>query len=330
MSKLFSTANIQNITCQNRTVMAPMQQLKGTSEAFATDYHENHYSERAKGGVGLIIVESTSITENGRLFQNDIGIMTDAHIEPLKRVVDEVHKSKTPIFIQLCHGGRKSSPENKGKMLAPSAIAFDEVYGVPHEMTKQEIQGVIDEFALASRRSVQAGFDGIELHAAHGYLLHQFLSPLSNQRTDEYGGSLDNRVRVLRDVLKAVREEVGPQYPVTIRVSASDYHPEGLSAEEVGEALQMLLPLGLDAVHVSSGGLLPIQPSEVYPGYQVPYAETIKKHVNVPVIAVGLLHTKELAEEILEANKADFIAIGRPLLENPYLIQEWEKSFSLK
>jgi NADPH2 dehydrogenase len=328
--KLFTIAKIGNILLKNRIIMAPMQQWKGTSEAFATKYHVEHYSARAKGGVGLVIVESTSIAENGRLFQNDIGIFTDDHIQPLKQVVDEVHKYNTPIFIQLCHGGRKSSPENKGKLLAPSAIAFNDEYATPHEMTKQDIQEVINQFAQAARRSVQAGFDGVELHAAHGYLLHQFLSPLSNLRTDEYGGSLENRMRLLREVLQTVRQEVGSQYPVMIRVSASDYHPQGLSAEGVGEALRKLLPQGLDAVHVSSGGLLPIQPSEVYPGYQVSYAETIKKCVNVPVIAVGLIHTKELAEEILKENKADFIAIGRPLLENPNLAQEWERTMILK
>jgi NADPH2 dehydrogenase len=329
MSKLFSAGQIGNVVLNNRVIMAPMQQWKGTSEAFATEYHVTHYSERAKGGVGLVIVESTSIAENGRLFQNDIGIFSDDHVQPLKRVVEEVHKYSTPIFIQLCHGGRKSSTENKGKMVAPSAIPFNDEYGIPHEMTIEEIQQVIEQFAAAARRSVQAGVDGIELHAAHGYLLHQFLSPISNQRTDQYGGSLDNRMRLVKEVLEAVREEIGQQVPVIIRVSASDYHPQGLQADEVGEALQALVPRGLDAVHVSSGGLLPIQPAEVYPGYQAPFAEIIKKHVDVPVIAVGLIHTKELAEGILEETKADFIAIGRPLLDNPYFLQEWEKSFSL-
>jgi NADPH2 dehydrogenase len=177
--KLFSSLRIGNTTLKNRIIMAPMQQWKGTSEAYATDYHVEHYSARAKGGVGLAIVESTSVAENGRLFQNDIGILTDNHIHPLRKVVEEVHKYNTPIFIQLCHGGRKSSPENKGKLLAPSAIAFNDEYGIPHEMTKQDIKEVINQFADAARRSVEAGFNGIELHAAHGYLLHQFLSPLS-------------------------------------------------------------------------------------------------------------------------------------------------------
>jgi NADPH2 dehydrogenase len=331
MSNLLSTsAQIGAVTLKNRIIMAPMQRWQGTAEAYATEYHVSHYGERAKGGLGLVIVESTSIDEGGRLFQNDIGIYTDKHIEPLRKVVDEVHKAEIPIFIQLCHGGRKASPENKGKMLAPSAIAFDDEYGVPHEMTNQDIKQVIEQFGAAAKRSVQAGFDGIELHAAHGYLLHQFLSPLSNQRGDEYGGSLENRLRLLKEVLQAVRVEVGKQYPVMVRVSARDYHPEGLSADELGKALQMLLPLGLDGVHVSTGGLLPNPPSEVYPGYQASDAEIIKKYVDISVIAVGLIHTKELAEEILSDNKADFIAIGSPLLENPEFVQKWSESLNHK
>jgi NADPH2 dehydrogenase len=304
-------------------IMAPMQQRKGTSDAFATDYHVKHYSERAKGGIGLIVIESTSIAENGRLFPDDIGIFSDSHIEPLKQVVKAVHENGSRVFIQLCHGGRKASPENKGVMIAPSPFEFNEEYGIPNEMSLNDIQETLSQFTLAARRSVEAGFDGIELHAAHGYLLHQFLSPLSNKRTDHYGGSLENRVRFLKEVLITTRNEVDEDYPIIIRVSASDYHPEGLTPEMVGEAVKMLESFGLDGVHVSSGGLLPLRPPEVYPGYQVTYAETIKEYVSIPVIAVGLINTKEIAADILEQGKADCIAIGRPLLEDPYFIKEW-------
>jgi NADPH2 dehydrogenase len=317
---------IGGIQLKNRIVMAPMQQRKGTPEAFATDHHIHHYGERAKGGVGLIIIESTSISENGRLFQDDIGIFTDQHIASLKQIVSSIHENKAKAFIQLCHGGRKASPENKGEMLAPSSLAFNEEYGTPNELTIEGIQKIKEQFVAAARRSVEAGFDGIELHAAHGYLLHQFLSPLSNQRTDEYGGSFESRMKFVKEVLLAVRKEVGNDYPVMIRVSASDYHKEGLTPEVVGEVVKLLEPLGLDAVHVSSGGLLPIRPSVVYPGYQVPYAETIKKFVSVPVIAVGLIHTKEMAEDILDSEKADCIAIGRPLLEDPYYVKDWNNN----
>lgn len=323
LSKLYTPINIGNVELKNRIVMAPMQQRMGTADAYATDYHCKHYSERAKGGVGLVIIESTSISENGRLFQDDIGIFSDSHVTPLKKIVNLIHEHGSKVFIQLCHGGRKASPENKGAMIAPSALAFNEEYGLPKEMTNKDIQETIEQFVLAARRSVEAGFDGIELHAAHGYLLHQFLSPLSNKRSDSYGGSVENRTRFVEEVLKAIRNEIGQDYPIIIRVSASDYHPDGLAPEMVGEVIQKLIPLGLDGVHVSSGGLLPIRPSEVYPGYQVPYADSIKQRVAIPVITVGLIHTKELAEDILVNNKADCIAIGRPLLDNPYFTKTW-------
>jgi NADPH2 dehydrogenase len=322
LSILFTTKKIGNKKLENRIIMAPMQQRNGTAEALATEYHVEHYSERAKGGVGLVIIESTAVSESGRLFQDDIGIFSDSHINPLKKVVDSVHENNSNVFIQLSHGGRKSSPENKGEMFAPSPLAFNEVYGIPNEMSEEDIKEVIYQFAMAARRSVVAGFDGIELHAAHGYLLHQFLSPLSNRRTDGYGGSFEKRVRLLKEVLKSTRNEVGKDYPIIIRVSASDYHPDGLTPEMVGEAVKILEGEGLDGVHVSSGGLLPVGPSEVYPGYQVPYAEIIKKKVSIPVITVGLIHNKELAEDIIEQEKADFIAIGRPLLENPYFLEK--------
>jgi NADPH2 dehydrogenase len=323
VSLLSKPIQIGSVQIKNRVFMAPMQQRMGTPKAFATDHHINHYRDRAQGGVGLIIIESTSIAENGRLYQDDIGIFTDEHIEPLKQVVDSIHKNDTKVFIQLCHGGRKASPENKGKMLAPSAIAFNEEYGVPDEMSINEIHHIKDQFVGAAKRSVEAGFDGIELHAAHGYLLHQFLSPLSNKRNDEYGGSLENRLKLIKEILIAIRKAVHKDYPIIIRVSATDYHKDGLSPEMVGECVKLLEPLGLDAVHVSSGGLLPIKPPEIYTGYQVPFAKTIKKFVSIPIITVGLIHSKEVAEEILENEKADCIAVGRPLLENPKYVEGW-------
>jgi NADPH2 dehydrogenase len=323
MSILFTRIKIGNIELKNRIVVAPMQQRQGSKEAFATDYHVNHYRRFAEGGVSLVIIESTSIAEGGRLFPDDIGIYTDDHVEPLKNVVNSVHKENVPIFIQLCHGGRKSHPSNKGKMLAPSAIPFNDDYGTPSEMTKEEIKEVTNQFVLAAKRSVEAGFDGIELHAAHGYLLHQFLSPLSNRREDEYGGLLENRVRLLKEILSSVREEVGNNYPIQIRFSAADYHEDGLHPEDIGEALNYLKPYGVNAVHVSSGGLLPLPPSSVYPGYQVPYSETVKQYIDVPIIAVGLIHSKELAEDIILTGKADCIAIGRPLLDDPTFVAKW-------
>jgi NADPH2 dehydrogenase len=324
MSLLFTSYNIGEINLKNRVVLAPMQQFQGTSEGLATDYHVNHYTKLAKSGVSLVIIESTTISENGRLFPNDISISSDQHIPPLKKVVESIHDENVPTFIQLCHGGRKAHPTNKGKMLAPSAIAFNDEYGMPNEMTNEEIKEVTQQFVNAAKRSVEVGFDGIELHAAHGYLLHQFLSPLSNRREDEYGGSLENRVRLLREVLAAIREEVGEDYPIQIRFSAYDYHEHGLHPEDIGMAIGFLEPLGVDAIHISSGGVLPIQPDKVYPGYQVPFAEKIKQYTNLPIIAVGLIHSKDLAEEILSNKQAELIAIGRPFLDDASFITTWK------
>jgi len=329
MSIAFTPFNLGSLRLKNRLVMAPMQQYRGTRESLATAYHEFHYGRCAEGGVGMIIVESTAVSPNGRLFKDDIGLFSDAHIAPLRRVTDAVHAHGVPVLVQLCHGGRKSNPPPGAELLAPSALGFDcgldcglnpgadAGYGVPRAMDGADIAHAIDEFGAAARRAVQAGFDGIELHAAHGYLLHQFLSPLSNRREDAYGGSAAGRVRFLLEVLAAIRAAVGPAYPVTIRVSASDYVEGGLNPEALAGALNLLLPLGLVAVHVSSGGLLPVAPAQVYPGYQLPYARSIRQAVPLPVIAVGGLHRRSLIEKALAEGNADLIAIGRPILERP-------------
>lgn len=310
-----SPMKIGNLPLKNRLILAPMQQNQGTLEAMATDYHVRHYGERA-GDVGLVILESTGVSPNGRLYPNDIGIFTEDHIAPLRKVVDAVHSKGTPIFIQLTHGGRKAWPEAILRMVAPSPVAYDDFYGVPEAMTKDDIQQAIAEFRAAARRSRQAGFDGIELHLAHGHLLHQFLSPLSNLRTDEYGGSPENRLRLIREVLEAIREEVGCGYPVQVRVSASDFADGGLTPVDVAHALTYLEEL-IDAVHVSSGGAVPVPPLTDGAGYQVPYAAIIKQYVKVPIIAVGRIYTEELANFILADELADFIAIGRPMQEDP-------------
>ncbi|RUS43895.1 NADH:flavin oxidoreductase [Cohnella sp. AR92] len=307
--------SLGGLTIKNRLIMAPMQQYKGTPEAFAISHHTEHYRRRARH-VGLIILESTAVSPNGRLWENDIGIYTDSHVEPLKRITDAVHEQGTPVFIQLSHGGRKSSPLVTSSLVAPSAIAFDDHYGTPQELTQKGITNVIDEYRLAAIRSIQAGFDGIELHAAHGFLIHQFASPLSNAREDAYGGSSENRARFLQEIVAAVREEVGRDYPVIVRISATDYSEGGLHPEEWVRMLK-LLESELDAIHVSSGGLLPVKPSDVYSAYQLPHATAIKQHFKIPVIAVGKIHRRSLADRILQDRLADCIAVGSPLLEDP-------------
>ncbi|KEQ25679.1 oxidoreductase [Paenibacillus tyrfis] len=307
--------SIGNLNLKNRLIMAPLQQYMGTPDAFAVDHHIEHYGRRARH-VGLVILESTAVSANGRLWKNDIGIFTDQHVKPLMKITATIHAHQTPVFIQLSHGGRKSSPDVTNSLVAPSAIAFDDYYGIPEPLSLAGIERIIEEYRLAAKRSIEAGFDGIEIHAAHGFLIHQFLSPLSNTRSDAYGGSSENRARFLKEVLMAIREEVGSDYPVIVRISATDYCEGGLTPEEWA---RMLKPLEseLDAIHVSSGGLLPIQPSDVYTAYQLPHAAAIKQHFKIPVIAVGKIYTRSLANRILEDQLADGIAIGRPLLEDP-------------
>ncbi|MCH5586127.1 NADH:flavin oxidoreductase [Shimazuella sp. AN120528] len=315
INTITSPVKIGNLQLKNRLIMAPMQTNKGTIESFANDFHVKHYADRAEG-VSMMIIESTAVSSNGRLFADDIGIFSDAHIEPLKQIVNAVHEKETKIFIQLSHGGRKSSPKVTNRLIGPSPIAYDDQYSEPNEMTEEDIAQVIEDYRLAARRSLQAGFDGIELHAAHGFLLQEFLSPLSNLRTDRYGGSVENRVRLLREVLEAIRLEVGCDYPVIIRVSASEFSPEGLTPVDVANALTYV-ECYLDAVHVSAGGILPNQPLTTHEGYQVPYAAVIKQYVKLPIIAVGRIYTPNLANAILADRLADIIAIGRPLLDDP-------------
>lgn len=319
-TRVHDPIQIGNVKLQNRIIMAPMQQNQGTPDSYATDYHIKFYGERAEH-VSLVIIESTVVSPNGRLFPDDIGIYSDQHAAPLRPIVDAVHSKETPIFIQLTHAGRKAWPSVTEKLLAPSAIAYDDFYGLPHALTQAEIQAEINHFRLAARRSLQAGFDGIELHAAHGHLLHQFLSPLSNQRTDQYGGSLENRVRLIQEVLEAIRAEVGSDYPVQLRVSASDFSHGGLTPAEVALALTYL-EADLDAVHVSSGGVVPAAPLATPEGYQTPYAAVIKQYVNIPVIAVGNIRSQAFANFILADQMADLIAIGRPLLEDPNYVEK--------
>ncbi|AFH63176.2 oxidoreductase [Paenibacillus caseinilyticus] len=318
---LNSPITVGSLELRNRLILAPMQQYQGSPEGYATEHHIQHYSRRALA-LGMMIVESTAVSDNGRLVPNDIGIFTDRHAEALKRVTDAVHAEHTPIFVQLSHGGRKSAPEVTKKLVAPSAMAYDDTYGVPSELTAAEIEALLEDYRLAARRSIAAGFDGIEVHAAHGFLIHQFLSPLSNRRTDAYGGSREGRSRFLRDTLAAIRSETGRGYPLIVRVSSTDYTEGGLTPQEVALMLKPLEAEGLlDGVDVSSGGLLPVQPPDVHPGYQVPDAAAIKQHLHVPVIAVGKIYTRPFADRIIADGLADAVAVGRPFLDDPDFAQ---------
>ncbi len=313
--KLFETYQMKNMTLRNRIVMPPMCMYQATSDGFPTLFHLCHYATRAMGGAGLIIVESTAVTPEGRISDNDLGLWNDDQIAGMKRVADVIHANGAKAALQLNHAGRKSRSASGGPF-APSAIPFDENSRVPGELTERRILALTEAFRQAAQRADQAGFDALEIHAAHGYLLHEFLSPLTNRRTDGYGGTLENRVRFLHEVLTAAREVWPADKPLWLRVSACDYQECGIDGGMMSEMIRQIKPL-VDCVHVSSGGLLPVKVSD-YPGYQVQFAEELRRECGIPTIAVGLITDEKMAEEILENGRADLIALGRELLRNPY------------
>lgn len=316
MSKLFSPFKLGNLEIKNRIVMAPMCQYTADIRGYANSWHTIHYASRAIGGVGLIILEATAVEPRGRISDGDLGIWEDTHIEGLKHIVDECKKHGAKVGIQLAHAGRKCSI-NSEKIVAPSPIAFSDDYQIPVELTKEEIKKIVIAFKDAASRALKAGFDTIEIHGAHGYLINEFLSPLSNKRKDEYGGSVENRVKFLREILENVREVWPKEMPIILRVSAEDYVAEGNHPSDLAEMINLIKDLGIDIINVSSGAVVNA-PIEAYPGYQITYSEVIRKETYLPTIAGGLITCPQMAEEILRNERADLIFLGRELLRNPY------------
>lgn len=313
MPSLFEPITIRNLTLSNRIVMSPMCMYECAAEdGKVTDWHLVHYTTRAVGSVGLIMVEATAVQENGRISAKDLGIWSDEHIDGLRRLVDMVHAQGARIGIQLGHAGRKATVEGS---VAPSAIAFSEDYVVPSEMSLLDIRKTIKAFADAARRAQEAGFDVIELHGAHGYLINEFLSPLTNERIDNYGGSLDNRYRFLEDIIDAVRAEWNN--PLFVRISANEYANGGNSWETFIDYARRMKEQGVDLVDCSSGAVVPAA-IEVYPGYQVQYASTIRQAAGIMTGAVGLITEPTHAEDIVRSYRADLIFLGRELLRDPY------------
>lgn len=280
------------------------------------DWHKIHYASRAVGQVGLIIVEATAVTPQGRISNEDLGIWDDIHIHGLQELVNLCQPYGTKMGIQLAHAGRKSQAD--GDMMAPSAIAFNEKFRLPSEMNITQIEETISAFKNGALRAKKAGFDIIEIHAAHGYLINQFLSPLTNHRDDEYGGDHERRYRFLQEIIYAVREVWDG--PLFVRISANDYHPAGLTIEDYIYYCEKMKQDGVDLIDVSSGAVIPatIHP---YPGYQVPYSEKIRQQVGIATGAVGLITSPTHAEEILQNERADLILLGRELLRDPYWVR---------
>ncbi len=313
-SLLFSPYTIKDVTLKNRIVMSPMCMYSSLNQdGKVTNFHLVHYASRAAGQAGLIILEATAVTLEGRISPQDLGIWNDGHIEGLTNLVSLIHEHRSKAGIQLAHAGRKAVVDTPA--IAPSAIPFNETAKVPEEMTQQQIKETISAFQAAARRAKKAGFDVVELHAAHGYLINEFLSPLTNKRTDAYGGSPENRYRFLRETIDAVKEVWDG--PLFVRISADDYHPEGLTIDDYLQFTDWMKAQGVDLIDCSSGAVVPAA-IETYPGYQVKYADAIKQNVQIPTGAVGLITNGPQAEEILQKNQADLIFIGREFLRNPY------------
>ncbi|MCP1563667.1 NADPH dehydrogenase NamA [Bacillus velezensis] len=322
--KLFTPWTVKDVTIKNRIVMAPMCMYSShEKDGKLQPFHMAHYISRAIGQVGLIIVEATAVNPQGRISDQDLGIWSDDHIEGFAKLTEQVKAQGSKIGIQLAHAGRKA--ELEGDIYAPSAIPFDEQSKTPAEMTTEQIKETIQEFKQAAARAKAAGFDIIELHAAHGYLMHEFLSPLSNHRTDEYGGSHENRYRFLGETIEAVKEVWDG--PLFVRISASDYTDKGLDiADHIGFA-KWMKEQGVDLIDCSSGALVQAD-INVFPGYQVSFAEKIREQAEIATGAVGLITTGTMAEEILQNNRADLIFVARELLRDPHFARSAAKQLN--
>ena len=324
---LYTPLKLRNIELKNRWVMSPMC-MYSCENGMANDFHFLHYASRAQGGTGLIIIEATGVVPEGRITNRCMGIWNDEQAAALKRIVSYIHENTdSKIGIQLAHAGRKASTWN-GKQIpleegwetvAPSPIPYEAAERIPHELSKEEIETLVQRFKEAAKRAIDAGFDLIELHAAHGYLIHQFLSPLSNTRTDAYGGSFENRIRFLLEIVKAVNEVLDENHPLLVRISGTEYAENGWNLEESVRLAKILKENNVDLIDVSSGGNIHGAKITLFDGYQVPLAEAIRRKAEIATGAVGLIKTARQAEEILQNQQADLIFVAREILRNPYL-----------
>ncbi|HWR35135.1 MAG TPA: NADH:flavin oxidoreductase/NADH oxidase [Clostridia bacterium] len=330
MAHLFAPLKLRDITLKNRIGVSPMCQYS-SEDGFANDWHLVHLGARATGGAGLVFTEATAVTPEGRISPQDLGIWRDEHIENLSRITEFIKKHGAVAGTQLAHAGRKAStaapwngsgsvPESDGgwrPVLAPSAIPFSDESIKPQALEKSEIARIVSAFADAAARALVAGFQVIEIHGAHGYLLNEFLSPLSNRRTDEYGGTFENRTRALREVISAVRSQWPERLPLWLRISASDWMEGGWTVEDSVALARMVKPLGVDVIDCSSGGTVPNAKIPVGAGYQVPLSERVRREGDILTASVGLITSPVQADQIIRNEQADVILLARELLRDP-------------
>ena len=327
---LFTPLHLRSVTFPNRIGVSPLCEYS-SEDGFATDWHLVHLGARAQGGAGLVMLEASSVTPEGRISIGDLGIWKDEHIDKLSQIVRFIHSQGSRAGIQLAHAGRKASmtvpfggerlltpEEGRWQTVSPSAVPFSETYSIPKALDEAEIAGIISAFSDAAKRANIAGFDFVEIHAAHGYLLHEFLSPLSNKRTDQYGGSFENRIRLPLEVTDAVRSAWPDHLPLFVRISATDWAEGGWTADESVELSRHLRERGIDLVDVSSGGLVPHAKIPAGPGFQVPFADRIRKETGIPTAAVGLITEPHQANDIIAKGQADIVLLAREMLRDPY------------
>lgn len=330
-SRLFSTLHLREITFKNRIFVSPMCQYSSL-DGMPNDWHLVHLGSRAVGGAALVIVEATAVSPEGRISPMDSGIWSPEHVPAFRRITDFIKGNGAVPGIQIAHAGRKAStdapwrdngkplPEDAGgwQPIAPSSIPFDEISPVPREMTLRDIDEIVSQFEEAAARSLDAGFQVLEIHMAHGYLLHEFLSPLSNKRSDEYGGTLENRMRLPLQVAEGVRRVWPDHLPLFVRLSCTDWIEGGWDLSDSIELSSHLKQIGVDLIDCSSGALVPYAKIPVAPGYQVPFSAAIRKEVEIPTGAVGLITHSVQAEQIIATGQADAILMAREFLRHPY------------
>jgi 2,4-dienoyl-CoA reductase-like NADH-dependent reductase (Old Yellow Enzyme family) len=331
MAGLFDPLAIREVKFANRVFVSPMCQYSSEG-GYANDWHFVHLGSRAVGGAGLVLTEATAVLPEGRISPQDLGIWADGHIAMLSRIVNFIREQGSIAGMQLAHAGRKASThrpwetpgaisESEGgwkKVVAPSTVSFADNYPMPHALTTEGIQEVVSAFAAAARRACQAGFRVLEIHAAHGYLIHEFLSPLSNKRVDDYGGSFDNRTRLCREIVAAVRSTWPKELPLFVRISSTDWIDGGWDVDDSVTLARQLKPMGVDLIDCSSGGNVPHAKIPVGPGYQTAFANRIRREAEIRTGAVGMITSPVQAEHIIRTEQADAVIMAREFLRDPY------------